>query len=316
MRSLPSRAAGALAVAAALALSGCSLFSSGSPTPSGVATQPPGSGQAGTLSPTATPTGSAGIQTSGERTVLVQDGLRIHSSDSLSASVLGTAAWGVTLTVLGYDASGGPWPDSSTPGGWYHVEGSTVTGWIIADPTYTASGVLSSISFQDKQIGGILFPIDWTYADDQGEIVFEPQTGTQLPTLLIRSAATLNALGALGLTGYNVVSSNAEVVACGYTGTLVQYAASSARDPGADHGRGGRPGDPARRLRPVPGHALLQLRHRHRDELLDRRRVHRLRERPQQHPVPVPRLRGGHRVAEPQPRLSRPGCGRPSSRST
>lgn len=239
MRSLPSRAAGALAVAAALALSGCSLFSSGSPTPSGVATQPPGSGQAGTLSPTATPTGSAGIQTSGERTVLVQDGLRIHSSNSLSASVLGTAAWGVTLTVLGYDASGGPWPDSSTPGGWYHVEGSTVTGWIIADPTYTASGVLSSISFQDKQIGGILFPIDWTYADDQGEIVFEPQTGTQLPTLLIRSAATLNALGALGLTGYNVVSSNAEVVACGYTGTLVQYAASSGAIPAPTMDAGG-----------------------------------------------------------------------------
>jgi hypothetical protein len=231
MRSFPSRAAGALALAAALTLSGCSLFSAHSPTPTGVATQPPGSGQAGTLSPSATPSGSGAAQTSGERTVLVQDGLRIHSSASLSASALGTVAWGVTLTVLGYDASGGPWPDSSTPGGWYHVEGSTVTGWIIADPTYTASGVLSSISFQDKQIDGILFPIGWTYADNQGEIVFEPQTGTQLPTLVIRSAANLGALGAAGLTGYNEVSSNAEVVACGYTGTLVQYAASPSATP-------------------------------------------------------------------------------------
>jgi hypothetical protein len=220
-----------VAVAAALTLSGCSLFSSGSPTPSGVATQPPGSGQAGTLSPTATPSASGGVQTSGERTVLVQDGLRIHSADSLSASVLGTAAWGVTLTVLGYDASGGPWPDSSTPGGWYHVEGSTVTGWIVADPTYTAPGVLSSISFQDKQISGILFPIGWTYADDQGEIVFEPQTGTRLPTLVVRTAASLGALGATGLTGYNEVSSNSEVVACGYTGTLVQYAATPSATP-------------------------------------------------------------------------------------
>ncbi|MGA9114940.1 MAG: SH3 domain-containing protein [Candidatus Dormiibacterota bacterium] len=231
MRSLPSRAAGALAVVAAVTLSGCSLFSSGSATPTGVATQPPGNGQAGTLSPSATPTGSGAAQTSGERTVLVQDGLRIHSSASLSASVLGTAAWGVTLTVLGYDASGGPWPDSTSPGGWYHVEGTTITGWIIADPTYTASGVLSSISFQDKQIDGILFPIDWTYADDQGEIVFQPQTGTQLPTLVIRTAANLGALGATGLTGYNAVSSNAEVVACGYTGTLVQYAASPSATP-------------------------------------------------------------------------------------
>jgi hypothetical protein len=231
MHRLPSQAAGALALAAALTLSGCSLFSSGSPTPTGVATQPPGTGQAGTLSPTATPSGPAGAQTSGERTVLVQDGLRIHSSDSLSASVLATAAWGVTLTVLGYEASGGPWPGSSTPGGWYHVEGSTVTGWIIADPTYTASGVLSSIAFQDKQIGGVLFPINWTYADDQGEVIFQPQTGTEPPTLVLRSATTLSALGATGLTGYNEVSSNAEVVACGYTGTLVQYAASPSATP-------------------------------------------------------------------------------------
>ena len=181
MRSLPSRAAAALALLAAVTLSGCSLFSSGTPTPTGVATQPPGSGQAGTLSPSATPTGSAGTQTSGERTVLVQDGLRIHSSASLSASVLGTAAWGVTLTVLGYDASGGPWPNSSTPGGWYHVEGTTVTGWVIADPSYTASGVLSSISFQDKQIGGILFPINWTYADDPGRLSSNPRPEPSCP---------------------------------------------------------------------------------------------------------------------------------------
>jgi len=241
MRSLPSRAAGALAAVAALTLSGCSLFSAGSPTPTGVATQPPGSGRTGTLSASATPTGSGGVQTSGERTVLVQDGLRIHSSASLSASVLGTAAWGVTLTVLGYDPSGGPWPGSTTPGGWFQVEGSTVTGWIIADPTYTAAGVLSSISFQDKQIGGILFPIDWTYADDQGEIVFEPQTGTQLPTLVIRSATGLDALGPAGLTGYHPVSSNAEFVACGYTGTLVQYAGSPGATPEPTMDAGGAP---------------------------------------------------------------------------
>ena len=37
MRSLPSRAAAALALLAAVTLSGCSLFSSGTPTPTGVA---------------------------------------------------------------------------------------------------------------------------------------------------------------------------------------------------------------------------------------------------------------------------------------
>jgi hypothetical protein len=146
----------------------------------------------------------------------------------------------VTLTVLGYDASGGPWPGSSTSGGWYHIQGATVTGWVVADPAYTASGELSQIGFQDKQIDGALYPTDWTYADDSGEVIFEPQTGTDLPTLVIRSAASLSALGATGMPGYNAVSSNAEVVACGYTGTLVKYTAVSSvtAQPTADAGGG------------------------------------------------------------------------------
>jgi hypothetical protein len=226
-----SRLIAALAAAAAATLTGCSLGAPASPSPTGVATNPPVAGGTEAVTPTPGVSGSAGPQTSGERTVLVQDGLRIHSSASLSAAVEGTAAWGVTLTVIGYNASGGPWPDSSSPGGWYQVEGSTVTGWIIADPTYTASGVFNSIGFQDKQIDGALFPTDWSYADNPGEVIFEPQTGTDLPTLVIRTATTLSALGPAGLTGYPSVSSNSEVVVCGYTGTLVKYAAGSGVSP-------------------------------------------------------------------------------------
>ena len=48
---------------------------------------------------------------------------------------------------------------------------------------------------------------------------------------MLRTAASLSALGATGLTGYNAVSSNAEVAACGYTGTLVQYASSPSATP-------------------------------------------------------------------------------------
>jgi hypothetical protein len=221
----------ALAAAAAATLAGCSLASPASPSPTGVATNPPVGGSTGTVTATPAASGSAGAQTSGERTVLVQDGLRIHSSASLSSAVEGTSAWGVTLTVLGYNASGGPWPDSSSPGGWYQVQGSTVTGWVIADPTYTASGLLSSVGFQDKQIDGVLYPTDWTYSDNSGEVIFEPQTGTDLPTLVIRDATTLSALGPAGLTGYPSVSSNSEVVSCGYTGTLVKYAAGSGTSP-------------------------------------------------------------------------------------
>ncbi len=239
MHPVRSRLIAALAASAAATLAACSTASPPSPS-AGVATNPPVAGSTGTVTATAAAAGSGGPQTSGERTVLVQDGLRIHSSASLSAAVEGTAAWGVTLTVVGYDASGGPWPDSSAPGGWYQVEGSTVTGWIIADPTYTASGVLNSIGFQDKQIDGALYPTDWTYSDDNGEVIFEPQTGTDLPSLVIREATTLSALGPAGLTGYASVSSNSEVVVCGYTGTLVKYAAGSgsAPEPTTDPGGG------------------------------------------------------------------------------
>jgi hypothetical protein len=226
------RAIAALAAAAAATLSGCGLGASPvSTNGTGVATQPPGAGVTGTVTATPGTSASPAPQVNGERTVLVQDGLRIHSSPSLTASVEGAAAWGVTLTVLGYDADGGSWSGSSTPGGWYNVQGATVTGWIVADPTYTAAGVLSSVGFDDKYIDGVLFPTGWSYADDPGEAVFRPQSGSDPATLVIRAAASLSALGAAGLTGYDSVSSNSEVVTCGYTGTLVQYTAGPGASP-------------------------------------------------------------------------------------
>jgi len=240
MPASPSRVVAAAACAVAALIAGCSLGSTPpSPSRSGVATQPPGPGVTGTVTGTPGPSGSAAPQTSGSRTVLTQEGLRIHTSPSLSTSVAGTAAWGVTLTVLAYDASGGPWPNSSAPAGWFKVQGATVSGWIVADPTYTASGTLNSIAFQDKQIDGVLFPADWTYADDPGEVVFQPQTGSVLPSLVIRMAASLSALGNAGLTGYNPVSSNSEVVACGYTGNLVLYQEAPGATPQATMDAGG-----------------------------------------------------------------------------
>ncbi|HXZ98916.1 MAG TPA: SH3 domain-containing protein [Candidatus Binatia bacterium] len=221
------RLAGVAIAVCTLALGGCSLASS-SPSPTVSKATPTPLGTSATPangSPLASPTPTP--QTSGVRTVLVQDGLRIHSAPSLTAQVLGTVTWGNTLTVTGYSTTGGPWPGSSTPGAWYHVQGATTTGWVIADPSYTAEGTLNSIDFADKHIDGVLFPSDWTYADDPGEVVFEPQSGTDLPTLTLRIAPTLSALGAAGLSGYSPVSSNAKEVVCGYTGTEVDYASTS-----------------------------------------------------------------------------------------
>ena len=235
MRPSPRRLIAALAAAAAAVLSGCSIFSSASPTPrpSGVATNPPGSGAATTTVGSGAPaaSGSATPQTSGERTVLAQLGLRMHVAPSLSAQVVGTLAWSDTVTVTGFNPAAG---------GWYHVQGASTTGWIVADPAYTASGGLSSISFQDKQIDGALYPATWTYSDSSGEVLFEPQSGSDVPTLVVRLAANFSALGATGLTGYTAVSSSASAVACGYTGNLVQYtqAAAAGPQPTTDPGGG------------------------------------------------------------------------------
>ncbi len=222
------RVAASAAAATALLLSGCSLLSS-SPTPGGVATNPPGTPLTGTV--TATPasggSSSAAAQSAGTRTVLATLGLRMHSSPSLSAKPVGVLSWGDQVTVKSYDRSGGPWPNSTTPAAWYQVQGATVTGWIIADPTLTAAGTLNSINFGDKHIDGLLYPADWTYADDPGEILLQPQTGSDRPSIAIRVAAGLSALGQAGINGYTPVTSNPRAVVCGYTGTEVEYRAPS-----------------------------------------------------------------------------------------
>src|SRR5579864_8381940 len=95
--------------------------------------------------------GSAGASQSGPsatpqlagstRTVLTQLGLNMHSDPSRSASVVGVLGQGAQVTVLDYTASNG---------GWFKVQGQTVTGWIVADPTLTAAGALTSYSSSDR----------------------------------------------------------------------------------------------------------------------------------------------------------------------
>lgn len=226
---LPRAGLAAVVASAGLLLCGCSLLSS-SPTPSGVATNPPGTpnstGTEGTspAGPSGSPTAAG--QSAGTRTVLATLGLNMHSSPSLSAHVVGTLGWGSTVTVKSYDANGGPWPHS-TARAWYQVQGATLTGWIVADPTLSASGTLESINFGDKHIDGLLYPADWTYADLPGEILLQPQSGSDRPSIAIRVVAGLSALGPPGITGYTPVTSDSRTVVCGYTGTEVHYSAPS-----------------------------------------------------------------------------------------
>src|ERR1700678_2324294 len=70
-----------------------------------------------------TTTSVPGVQTSGPRTVLSPIGLNVRAGPSKATKVLGTAAEGVVLDVLGHTSQGG---------GWFKVKGATVTGWISA----------------------------------------------------------------------------------------------------------------------------------------------------------------------------------------
>lgn len=188
---------------AAAALVGCgSSKPATTPTPTGgptIATSP-------TPSPTPQLVGTT-------RTVLSPLGLRIHSAPALgSANVVGDAGQGATFSVLAYQDSGG---------GWFRVQGRTVTGWIVADPTLTAPGRFNV--YHTASGVAALYPDDWSFQQESYGAIFLPQQGTQ--SIVLETGATLASLGPAGLLGYAQESTDT-VVVCGYTGTLAQYTKS------------------------------------------------------------------------------------------
>lgn len=198
----------------ALAAAGCS--SSGShrsaaPTPQGAA--PAASPTTAATTTTAVPAGATTTTpppTSGPRTVLAQLGLNVRASPSTSAKVLGTAARGAVLTVLGYN------PGS---GGWLEVKGATVTGWISADPALSAPGQFSSYSSSSGSFA-TLYPAGWSVAKSgPSGVVLRDPSGTE--TVTFRTAAAASQLPA-GRSGYLAVSSR-QILVCGVTSQLVTY---------------------------------------------------------------------------------------------
>jgi hypothetical protein len=206
---MPARArsltSAGLAVTAAALLGACGATSSHiTQTPSGAPTT--------ATSPTPSPTPQL-IGTT--RTVLSPLGLRIHSSPALgSTNVVGDAAQGATFTVLDYQSGGG---------GWLKVQGRSVVGWIVADPTLTAPGTFNVYASANGVAA--LYPQSWGFQQESYGVIFLPQAGTQ--NILLESGATLQAFGPAGLAGYTQ-SSSGTVVVCGYTGTLNEYAKDAA----------------------------------------------------------------------------------------
>ncbi len=191
------------AALAALLLAACGESAS----PTGIATNPPVQG-GGTTS--ATP-GSSSSAASGVRTVLSPLGLNIRQSASVSSARLGTAAQGAVLQVIGHTAQNG---------GWYQVQGQTVTGWITADPTLTAAGQFTQYQSQDRQFSAY-YPQDWTFAESTSNVLFHPSNGDQ--TIVARNGTHIADFGPGGGAGFNATGQET-VVVCGVTGNLDEYA--------------------------------------------------------------------------------------------
>ena len=182
-------------LAAGVLLSACGTATQTTQTPKGTPKS--------SASPTAQVVGS-------QRTVLSQLGLNIHSDMSSTAPVVATAARGVTLSVLDYRPDGG---------GWYKVQGQNTTGWIVADPALTASGVFTSYASTERGFSALI-PNTWTFAEEAAAVVLRPQQGDQ--NIVVRSGANSAALGPQSPNGY-IAQSATEQVVCGYTGLLSSY---------------------------------------------------------------------------------------------
>lgn len=153
-------------------------------------------------------------------------GLNVRSAPSSSASVLGSAAQGVALTVVSYSNSGG---------GWFQVKGATVTGWISADPTLSAPG---KFQFYSSSQFNALYPADWAQAalpgsppssttlsstsvpaQEQSSVVFRPGVGSG--DIVVIASGSVSQLPH-GRAGYSRESVT-QVVACGITAGLVIF---------------------------------------------------------------------------------------------
>jgi uncharacterized protein YgiM (DUF1202 family) len=144
------------------------------------------------------------------RTVLSPLGLNIRQNASVSSARLGTAAQGAVLQVTGH---------SSQNGGWYQVQGQTVSGWITADPTLSAAGQFTQYQSQDRQFSA-LYPSDWTFAESPANVLFHPTNGDQ--TIVARNGAQTSDFGPGGAAGFNA-SGQETVIVCGVTASLNEY---------------------------------------------------------------------------------------------
>jgi Bacterial SH3 domain len=134
--------------------------------------------------------------------------VNVRAEPSKASKVLGTAAQGVVLTVLGH---------TGAAGGWYQVKGATVTGWISAEPALSAPG---EYRFYTSNEFAALYPATWSSSGSPpAAVVFRSSPGPD--DISVRTAPTVPQLPT-SPTGYGELAAS-QVVVCGVTSVLVTY---------------------------------------------------------------------------------------------
>ncbi|HWG74839.1 MAG TPA: SH3 domain-containing protein [Acidimicrobiales bacterium] len=162
------------------------------------------------MSSSTTTTTPPGLQTSGPRTVLSPIGLNVRAQPVKTAAVLGTAAQGAVLAVLGHTAASG---------GWFQVKGATATGWISDNPALSAPGTFAGYVSSTGQFDA-LYPQGWKVVESPPTTVtFSAPSGDE--TVVVTTAAKVGQLGR-GRPGF-VLNTSEQILICGATSYLDIY---------------------------------------------------------------------------------------------
>ncbi len=127
--------------------------------------------------------------------------------------MIGSAVQGAVLQVLGHTTEGG---------GWYKVQGATITGWISANSAFSQPGrfaTYESASFN------VLYPAGWTSSGSpKSGVTFEPTS--KVEKIVITTAPSLGKLPSVKQGAGVSQDGSRQVVACGVTGYLFSYTTS------------------------------------------------------------------------------------------
>lgn len=203
---------GIAAAVLSLGLASCGLGgNSAAPT---TTEAPPSTTTTATTATAAATTTSTTIpvtQAGGSRTVLSPIGINVRAKPSRGAKVLGTAAQGAVLTVLGHTTAGG---------GWFKVRGTTVTGWMSDNSALSAAGHFNSYNSGKF---GLLYPASWAVHATKSSTSFRSPVPAGV-LVVVSTASSLAKLPQLhpGVGGAAETGSR-HVVACGVTSYLDSF---------------------------------------------------------------------------------------------